>query len=231
MKKTILLLITLALLFVSCRKVIEGHKILNINFSNAKTGEAIDSIHCFIGQPLWTSYRVITDALSDKNGNCKLEVDYKSSDHYYFAIKKDYTFSENRVFTYRGNHFLDKYRVIGIPPFVNLREKNEFNLKIQLIPLIKLVTTFEFGKTYNGFPMFEIFENNESIYSTLRGGRVPNNLWLVTDKDSVDCYVSSIEKTKYVYSFLSNEGKTVFSKSIIIDPKLIVDKTIHVKFD
>lgn len=228
MKNIILLLVAFVFL-AGCKKDkgIEGHKILNINFSNAKTGASVDSIPCFIGQPLWVAYRVIADTFSDINGNCKLEVDYKSGDHYYFAIRDDYTFNGNKVFTYRINHPFDKYRVKGNRPYVDFGDKNEFDLKIQLIPLIKLKIIYSFSKDFDGYPNFEFFENNNSIYSICYGN------WLrhTNEKDSTDCYVSSIEKTNLVFSFTSNSGKTICSKSLQIDPYKISDTTINLLFE
>jgi hypothetical protein len=223
MKNAILFLIVLFSFLLSCKKekVIEGHKVLNINFSNAKTGEAIDSIYCFIGRSSWIYYQIVTDTFTDKNGNCKLEADYKSTDNYSFVIREDLSFNGNKAFTYRGNNIFDKYRARGNRPYVDFGENNIFDLKIQLIPLIRLKVIYEFAKDFNGYPTFEIFENYESIYSICYGN------WLrpANEKDSTDCYISSIDKTKLVYSFTSNSGQTIFSKSILIDPSLINNNT------
>lgn len=228
MKNTILF-IALVTFLLSCKKekVIEGYKALNINFSSAKTGEPIDSIFCFIGQSSLIYYQVVTDTFSDKNGNCRLEADYKSTDNYSFVIREDLSFNGNKAFTYRANNIFDKYRAKGNRPHVDFREKNVFDLKIQLIPLIRLKIFYEFAKDFNGYPTFEIFENNESIYSTGSGD------WLRTanEKDSIDCYISSIDNTKLVYSFISNKGQTIFSKSILIDPNLITTTTINLIFN
>jgi len=232
MKLSFALLIAISIIFIGCEKAIEGHKILDINFSNAKTGESIDSIFCYINQPLFTSAQMITGSFSNTNGNCHMEVDYKASDRYTFLIRDAIAFNGNKVFTYRGLFPNDKYyRVKGIRQYISLGEKNKFDLKYDLIPLFKLVTIFEFGKTYNGLVSFEMIENNESIYSTFRGGYKLNSEWTITNKDSVNCYLSSIDKTKLVYSIISNDGKTTFSKSVTIDPANIVNKTINLKFE
>jgi len=228
MKKLIFIISFFTILFVSCKKeyVIEGHKILNIHFSNAKTGEPIDSIFCFIGQPSWIYYRIVTDTFSDKNGNCKLEVDYKSSDKYAFVIREDLTFNGNKAFTYRGNNILEKYRAKGNRPYINFGKQNDFDLNIQLIPLIRLKIIYEFAKNYNGYPTLEIFENNESIYSICKGGS-----YSASERDSTDCYVSSVIQTKLVYRYTSNNGQIIFSKSLVIDPDLINNTTIHLLFN
>jgi hypothetical protein len=231
MKYNAFIILALLTILISCEKDIAGHKTLNINFSNAKNGAAIDSIFCFIGQPSWIYYHIITETFSDQNGNCKLEADYKHSDHYGFVVREDLEFNGNKAFTYRGYNHADKYRVKGSKPYVDFGDQNEFNLNLQLIPLTKFVIIFEFGKNYNGFTKFEYFEKNESIYSISRGGKVPNSLWLSTDKDSIDTYVSSIDKSTLVYSFLSNDGKTLFSKSMIIDPNSTTARRIQLKYD
>jgi hypothetical protein len=227
--KSIILLLIATVLLAGCDKDkdIEGHKILNINFSNAKTGAPVDSIDCFIGKTDWVSFRVVSDTYSDSNGNCELEVDYKSDDGYYFSIYNDNSFNSNKVFTNRINHPIDKYRVKNTRPFVDLGDKNEFDVKIQLIPLIKLKIFYSFSRDFNGYPVFEIFENKENIYSIYFG----TWLRLANENDSTDCYVSSIEKTTLVYTFSTNDGKTIFSKSLLIDPDKITDTRINLLFE
>ena len=141
MKYTFIITLVFLTFLISCEKDISGHKTLNINFSNAKNGAPIDSIFCFIGQSSWIYYREITETYSDQNGNCKLEADYKHSDHYRFIVREVLGFSGNKAFTYRGNNHADLYRVKGAKSYVDFGDQNDFNLKIQLIPLTKFVIT------------------------------------------------------------------------------------------
>lgn len=64
----ILLLLLFTFLISGCEDVIEGPKIININFANAKTGEGIGCIYCFFGKPGFPYYRTESGTLSDKMG-------------------------------------------------------------------------------------------------------------------------------------------------------------------
>jgi hypothetical protein len=216
----------------SCKKekIIAGHKIININFTNAKTGQPVDSIGCQIIRPQFVSYSMITYGQSDKNGNCRLEIDFKSTDKFNFLVSEISSFNGNKVFTSRGlyNSPSEVFRVKGNRPYVDFGKKNMFDLKIQLIPLIKIKIISEFAKDFNGYPTFEVFENNESIYSFGSGG------WLrkANERDTTDCYISSIDDTKLVYSFISTpNGQTIFSKSLLIVPDLMTNNKIYLIFN
>ena len=226
---SISLLLFLSFLATGCEDIIEGHKVLNITFTNVKTGEGIDSISCFIGKPGFPYYRVESETLSDKDGNCKLETDYYSNNKSSFVISEDLgmNFDSQKLFTYRGKDASNKYRLKGAKPYINLGKQTEFNLNFQLIPLIKIIVTCEFKKELQGYRNYEFFEKGESIYKFSRG----SDRWFVADKDTDICYVSSISETTLVYSTKKSANEFVYSKSIIIDSVAIKNKTLHLVFD
>ena len=230
---SISLLLLFAFFMSSCEDVIEGHKILNINFTNAKTGEGIDSISCFIGKPGFPYYRTESVTLSDKNGNCNLVTDYYSNNKSFFVISEDLdmNFDSQKLFTYRGKDVTNKYRLKGDRPYINFGKQTEFNLKFQLIPLTKIIVTCEFKKELQGYRNYEFFENNESIYKLSRGSRYIDEKWLVSDKDTDICYVSSISETTLFYNIKKSVNEFVYSKSITIDSVAIKNKTLHLVFD
>jgi len=224
---TILLLLTF---FMSgCEKIIEGHKVLYINFTDAKTGEGLDSIGCFIGKAGFPYYGLESGALSDKNGNCILETDYYSDNKSYFVIAEafDVSFNGNKVFLNRGCDVTKKYRLKEMHPYINLGKQTEFKLNYHLIPLTKLTITCEFKKNLQGSRSYEFFENGESIYSHSRGSD-----YTINQKDTDVCYVSSIGETTLVYSMLGKSVSDIlYSKSAIIDSVAIKNKTLHIVFD
>jgi len=230
-------LITRLLLFTflvsGCEDVIEGHKILNINFTNVKTGEGIDSINCFIGKPGFPYYRIESETYSDKNGNCNLMTDYFSNNVSYFLISEDLdmNFDSQKLFTYRGKDATNKFRLNGDRPSINLGKQTEFNLNFQLIPLTKIIVTCEFKKELQGYRNYEFFEKGESIYKLSRSSKNINDKWFVTDKDTDICYVSSISESTLFYNIKNSVNEFVYSKSIIIDSVAMKNKTIHLIFD
>lgn len=231
--KLITQLVLFSFLISGCEDDIEGHKIININFTNALTGVGIDSIHCFIGKPGFPYYRTESETLSDKNGNCRLETDFYSSSRSYFVISEDLdmTFDSQKLFTYRGNDATNKYRLKGNKPYINLGKNTEFKLNFQLIPLTKIVISCEFKKELQGYRNYEFFEKGESIYKLSRGSRYINDKWLVIDKDTDICYVNSTSETKLVYSIKNSANESVYSKAVTIDSVAIRNKTLHVVYD
>lgn len=233
MKKMIITLAISTLLLTSCEKepVLVGKKVVNLSFKDAKTGLAVNDIYCYVGRPSFPVANIVQDTVSDINGNCKLEVDFKATDNFYFLIWQDPAFNGNKTFVSKYHDRNSKYRVIGNQPDVNFKKKNDFNFDIQLIPLIRVPVIFEFKKAFDGSPKFDIIEKNESLYYISKGGPRLNSAWFVGDKDSVNCYVSAIDITTLVYSFNTNSQQTVFSKSITIDPNKIDYKNINVVFE
>lgn len=222
---TFLLLVTF---FISgCEDVIEGHKVLNINFTNAKTGEGIDSICCFIGRSGFPYDQIVSVTSSDKNGNCHLETDYYSNNKTVFRINEDSgkNFDSQKLFTYRGKDATNKYRLKGDKPYINLGKQTEFNLNFQLIPLTKIIITCEFKKELQGYRNYEFFEKGESIYKLSKGS------YNINDKDTDICYVSSISETTLFYNIKKSVNEFVYSKSITIDSVAINNKTLHIVFD
>jgi hypothetical protein len=233
MKKLIITLAISTLLLNSCEKepILVGKKVVNLNFRDVKTGLAVNDIYCFIGRPSFPVANIVRDTVSDINGNCKLEVDFKATDNFYFLIENDPIFNGNKTFVSKFHDPNSKYRVIGNQPDINFKKKNDFNFDIQLIPLIRIPVIFEFKKAFDGSPKFDIIEKNESLYYISKGGPRLNSAWFVGDKDSVNCYVSAVDITTLVYSFNTNSQQTVFSKSITIDPNKIDYKKINVVFE
>ena len=222
---TFMLLITF--FTTSCEDVIEGHKVIYINFTNAKTGKGIDSICCFIGKPGFPYYRIESATLSDKDGNCFLETDYYANNKSYFVIDEvsDMNFGGNKVFLNRGGNVEDKYRLKENKPYINLGKQNEFKLNFQLIPLTKLIVTCEFKKDFQGYRNYEFFEKGESIYNLSKGS------YHINDKDTDICYISSIAETTLLYRMKTSVSDVLYSKSIVIDSVAIKNKTLHIVFD
>ena len=233
MKKLIVVLAMSCLLLNSCEKesILVGKKVVSVNFRDARTGLAVNDIYCFIGRPSFPVANIVRDTVSDINGNCILEVDFKETDNFYFLIQKDPIFNGNKTFVSKLHDPNSKYRVVGNQPDINFKKGNNFNFDIQLIPLIRIPVVFEFKKAFDGSPKFDIVEKNESLYSISKGGPRLNNAWFVGDKDSVNCYVSAVDVTTLVYSFNTNSQQTVFSRSITIDPDKIDYKNINVVFE
>ena len=229
MKKLITTLVISTILLNSCEKehILVGKKVVSLNFKDVKTGLPVNDICCYIGIPSFPVAHIVKDTVSDENGNCKLEIDFKESDKFYFLIKKDPIFNGNKTFVSKYHDSNSKYRVIGNQPDVNFKKKNDFNFDIKLIPLIKIPVIFEFKKAFDGYPIFDIIENNENLYDISKGGRT----WFVGEKDSVNCYVSAVDITTLTYRFNTNSQQTVLSKTIIIDPNNMDYKNINVVFE
>lgn len=226
-------LLLFSLLISGCEDIIEGHKILNINFTNAITGEGIDSIYCFIGKTGFPYYQTESVTSSDKNGNCQLVTDYYLNNKSFFVINEDFdmTFDSQKLFTYRGKNTSNKYRLKGERPYINLGIQKEFKLNFQLIPLTRIAITCEFKKEMQGYRNYEFFEEGESIYNLSRGSKNTNDKWFVNDKDTDICYVNSNVASILKYSIKKSVDDKVYSKSVTVDSDVIKNKTLHVVFD
>lgn len=135
---------------ISCKKdAIEGKKTVEIKISSVPDNEPVDSVLCHIEKNLITAYSIITSDLTDKNGVCKLEFDYKyeALSPYYLQLDRLSSAGDHIGLTYAGlDKDLEYYKIDNDLPNLDFSSQNDFTVDIKLIPLGKLHMLFNTGE-------------------------------------------------------------------------------------
>lgn len=190
----IILLIIVFLSSCIVKNPINGKKQIKFQVVSLLDNTPIDSILCQLKECHLIAHNPVAEAYTDKNGECYIYYDFEYENYidYTTILDKD----ENQLVSKNFQGKLKYYSIVDEKTnFVDLARKNEFEVKMVLLPLGTLRLVFEKKDIEYERMIIEFYNKDKKVKEISMGNLT----------DSIDLYLTALDTLVYFCKLTKND--------------------------